>query len=277
MKTTLLALLTAAAIQSAVSQTNPIPNADFENWTGTQLNGWYALSVAGCSKSTTPHSGSFALKMVPWSGSMYGANVFVPANGGFPLNGLNPTSLTGWYMGNFVNGDQVEVIVSVYSGGSATGSGFALINTSAAAYTQFTVPIYNSGATADSARIQFMEITSSYSPSGLNAATTFTMDDLQMTGTVGIQSYKSNSAGVTVFPNPSRDGMFSVRTEKALAENAELKVISASGTEVMKVNAAQAYKDEAYALNLKSCSPGVYFLFIQTGNATEVKRIVVLD
>ncbi|HWY39032.1 MAG TPA: hypothetical protein VNY73_10770, partial [Bacteroidia bacterium] len=140
MKRSLLTILTVITWQLAMAQTNPIPNYDFENWTGTTLNNWYASSVAGCTKSTTAHSGSFALRMTPWNSSSYGANAYTPSSGqAFQLGGLYPTALTGWYMANFASGDQLQIDVSVYSGGGGTGTGVAFINTSASAYTQFTV------------------------------------------------------------------------------------------------------------------------------------------
>jgi hypothetical protein len=249
---------------------NPIPNYDFETGSGSTLTGWYAPSVGGCTKSTQAHGGSSALKMAPWGASLYGAIAFTPASGqGFHLNGLNPTSLSGWYMANFANGDQMSITVTVYSGGSATGSGYAILNTNASTYTQFTVAIYNGGSTADSAKIQFNQSTSMYGSSGLSASTYVIVDDLQLIGAVGI---KNNSA-----PNfnawfNSVSSTLDVKAEASSIVN--LSLIELTGKRVLAAENLQA-GNSPLKIPAAGLSPGVYLLRMQCDEAIVTKKIVI--
>lgn len=276
MKKSLLILCAALTLQYSRAQVNPIPNADFENWSGTTLTSWYALSVAGCTKSTTAHSGSFALQMVPWSTSKYGANAYTPATGhGFPLMNLNPTSLTGWYKANFGGGDQLQVTVTVYSGGTSTGSGAAFINTNATSYTQFTVGVYNSGSTADSAHIQFTELTSGYSSMGLNAATTVTIDDLQFIGVMGVQNISAGDLALQVAPNPSENGIFNLSSGRILDAKAEISISAVTGKKLKSILAEEIFDGTKYRVDLSEFDAGIYFFTVISGNAIETKKLMI--
>lgn len=269
MKKHLLALFTACT--SVLVAQNPIPNYNFETWNGTSLPGWYALSVAGCTKSTQPHTGSFALKMAPWGSSLYGANAYTPATGqGFNLNGLNPTSLTGYYMANFVNGDQMAVSITVYSGGSSTGSGYALINTSASSYTQFTVGVYNSSSTADSARIQFIQYTSAYGVSGLNAATSVTIDDLQFIGTVGIKNQDAGS-----FNAWFNNAISALEIKSEIEKNISASLFDLTGKRLLATEHLQVSNGAPAKIPAPDLSPGIYLLRIEDGDKMITKKILV--
>lgn len=271
-----LLLILALAGNYLFAQTNPIPNYDFETWSGTTLSNWYAPSVGGCTKSTQAHGGSFALQMAPWGASHYGANAFTPATGqAFHLNGFYPTALTGWYKGNFAGGDQMQITVQVYSGGSATGSGIAFMNTSASSFTQFTVSIYNSGSTADSARIQFTQMTSGYSSSGLNAATTVTLDDLDFIGTVGIESHQVPTLQLMISPNPVMDGNVMFTLKQGVETNSRVSLFSVDGKEVFSAPATSLYDGKRYSLNCNALVNGIYLLKVTSAEATEVKKVIL--
>ncbi|HWY38841.1 MAG TPA: T9SS type A sorting domain-containing protein, partial [Bacteroidia bacterium] len=136
--------------------------------------------------------------------------------------------------------------------------------------------IYNSSAIADSAYIQFIEETSAHSTVGVNAGTYVILDDLNFIGTVGVQSFSANNLNVQVSPNPS-GGLFSITTGKALEDNTEFKVMSVTGKEVFTVKAKDILTNSNYTLDLSNCAAGVYFAHIRSGDATEVKKLVVFQ
>lgn len=270
MKKIYFALFTFFSGAALLAQ-NPIPNNDFETWSGTTLTGWYAPSVGGCTKSAQAHTGTAALKMAPWSTTLYGANAYTPATGqGFALNGLNPTSLTGWYMANFVNGDQMTITITIYSGGSSTGSGYGFINTSASSYTQFTVAVYNGGATADSARIQFTQYTSSYGVSGLSASTYVIVDDLQFIGTVGIKDQSTEN-----FNAWYNNAISSVEVKAESEKNISLSLFDLTGKKVLATEKMQVSASTPAKVPANDLSPGIYLLRIEEGATITTKKILI--
>jgi hypothetical protein len=211
--------------------------------------------------------------MTPWGGTMYGANAYTPATGhGFPLNGLNPTSLTFWYMGSFVSGDQLQITVTVYSGGNATGSGYAMLNTSATAYTQYTVSIYNSGSTADSARIQMVQLTSAYGSSGLHAGTTVTVDDLDFTGVMGIQTQAGNN--FSAYFNHAASGIeLSAQNDK----NVNVSLFDMTGKLVSKLENVEIRKGSSARIPAGDVMPGIYLVRIDDRAGAVITKKIVID
>lgn len=273
MKKPLLFIL-SAAISVGIAQ-NPVPNPGFENYSGTNPVGWYASAYAGCTISNQAHSGTNALKMAPWGSSKYGAIAYTPASGqAFHLNGFIPSAFTGWYISNFSGGDQLEIVVTVYSGGSATGSGFAFINTNASTYTQFSVAINNPG-TADSARIQLSEITSAYGTSGLNAASYVIIDDLAFDGVMGIENHKTGSNGLGLFPNPVNSGILHLSLAKNYAAGV-ISIASADGKEVLKTSGS-VLQQAGNMIDVGHLAKGIYFLTVSSAEGVEVKKLYIAE
>lgn len=267
-------LCLALFMQMLAFAQNPVPNPGFENWTnGTSVNGWYAISVGGCTQSTQAHSGTYAMKMSPWGATMYGALAYTPTSGhGFPLNGLNPTALSFWYTGNFVSGDQLQITVSIYSGGNATGSGYAMLTTNATSYTQYTVSIYNSAPTADSARIQLSQITSGYSSSGLHAGTTVTIDDMDITGVMGVATQSENN-----FNAYFNQAISSVELSAQNDKNVNAFLFDMTGKQISKTENVEIRKGSPAKIPVSDVAPGIYLLRIDDREGAVVTKKIVID
>jgi hypothetical protein len=172
-------------------------------------------------------------------------------------------------MANFANNDQMIINITIYSGGTATGNGYGILNTSASSYTQFTVAVYNGGPTADSAKIQFTQFTSGYSPSGLSSSTYVIVDDLQFIGSVGI---KNNSAPeVNAWFNKAISSL-ELRAENGSSSNVSLYDLT--GKRMISVENLQINNSGA-KIPVNDLSPGIYVLRVENREATVTKKILI--
>ena len=258
MKKPLLTLLTAVLLSNVSAQ---VPNPSFENWTSGTPDGWVTTFI-GSSQSTQAHTGTYALKMNPWSATEYGSITNCPQGSQkIPLNGLTPTSLTGWYIGNFVNGDQLSINATIYDAtGAASGSAYQVINTISSSYAPFNIPVTLYG-TADSARIQIMQITAAYGSSGLNSATYVILDDINFAGTVGIEKYNQQNNYNVHFNSAANElEIFSANTA---TKNISIVVTDVFGKEILKSSLVQLNSKQAAGIALHNISTGMYLVHIK--------------
>lgn len=77
------------------------------------------------------------------------------------------------------------------------------------------------------------------------------------------------------FPNPAKDRIM-VRTELDGAQNAHFKWYSVDGRLIREVNGQLSESDDnVFSLDVRSFRPGMYFLRVQVGEATAVRRIML--
>ncbi|HEY3875796.1 MAG TPA: hypothetical protein VGM92_09985, partial [Candidatus Kapabacteria bacterium] len=133
----------------------PIPNGDFEQWSGGAPVGWTVDDTTVAGQSLTPitqtsdaEKGSSALMGSVVGIGFQGTNFAeIPplliagtpsANnaGGFPYTD-QPNSMTGFYKYNPVGGDSISIVVAFVKNGVGVGGGGGNISVGASSYTPF--------------------------------------------------------------------------------------------------------------------------------------------
>jgi len=118
-------------------------------------------------------------------------------------------------------------------------------------------------------------MTSGYSSSGLNPATTITLDDLDFIGTVGVESHNAQALQLIVSPNPVTNGTINFLFKQGAETNTRVSLFSIDGKEVLTASAASLYDGKKYTLPCDEFVNGVYFLKISSAQATEVKKVIL--
>ncbi|MFZ7122478.1 MAG: hypothetical protein ACO1HA_01995, partial [Bacteroidota bacterium] len=97
-----------------------IPNAGFETWTSGNPDSWLSNNVPGTytpvTQSADVHSGTSAARgeIVDFFGSAVPPLLYVAnGGGGFPVT-QDYTSLIGWYKGNVLNNDIIQITIAAY-------------------------------------------------------------------------------------------------------------------------------------------------------------------
>lgn len=202
------AIVTVFALTLANSEAqNAIPNPGFENWTNQgsydDPDGWgtlnsqtSALGIKTVLKSTSVHSGSFAINLVTkhitfinqTAPGIAGSNGVFDQNcscfiGGVPYN-LRPDSITGWFKYSPVSTDtaSVEITLSKWNGTSrdVVGSVKFTQSTAVTTYTQFKTKI-NYSLTTDPDTMVIILLASWTGATSSNNNSSFFVDDLALT------------------------------------------------------------------------------------------------
>ena len=185
----LLLLCVALTLCCAIPLFAQIPNASFENWTGTSLDGWTTTNspplYTSFTKSTVAHAGSSAIRgdVV----TVTGTSVVVPPillagtkGTGFSYT-QRPAAANGWYQ--FFpaagSGDQLVVLISLFKGLSAglpVAAASTSITATTSAYKQFSLPfVYFFSDSPDTCIMEFEIAGAAGSP---HAGSYFILDDL---------------------------------------------------------------------------------------------------
>jgi hypothetical protein len=230
-------------------------------------------------KSTTAHSGSFALRLgnyllfgvITAPGTIYQTT---------PVTGSS-FSLKGWYQLKSDSGDGMFISIIASKGVQAVGAGAKDFYQAHSAYTAFSIGVsMGSGQTADSCTLGFiMEPDTTSSTSHLTAYALF--DDLVLDNTVtGVSgqefahplSYQLSQNYPNPF-NPATEIEFAIPTE----HHVTLKVYNMMGQEIETLVDEQLpqgrYKK---AFDASQLSSGVYFYRIQAGSFSQVKKMAVV-
>jgi hypothetical protein len=243
-----------------------IPNQSFENWTGTQPNGWTAMFTQPFSpynfetQSTLAFQGTKALKsevlQMPSSTVQIATGVYTgtsSSNYYVPI-GPKPTKLYGWYI--FQNNlDSVTFNISVKSAGSVVGTGKFTSITTTSVYTQFTINInYTSAAVPDSFRVG-LSINGAgpqFTSQG-HVGTYFIADNLFFDINVGIHENNLEER-ISIYPNPANDRL----TFQNIDNKTHLSIIEifdAKGQLIKKY----FINEDLFFLNLNDYNSGLYF------------------
>jgi hypothetical protein len=188
-----------------------IPNPSFENWTGTQPDGWVAYRTNPFSPyifetiSTNAHNGSKAVKSnIVLTGPVYNPSGLLSASEAsdyyFPIS-TKPTKLKGWYILQTNGLDTFTVNVTMKRQGAIIGQGEFTSTTTNLSYSEFITNInYSSTTTPDSMKIF---ITFNYGKAGSgHEGSYFILDDLSLSQTSGLDE-NQNTLYVQISPNPA--------------------------------------------------------------------------
>lgn len=202
MKKTLLLAAACASLSMAGAQTT-IKNGNFENWNSVsfdQPDGWKTArdenpEAASVTKTTDGHTGSaIKLETVDFKGeAQFG---FFTNSGGNPIEGeggepysQKPTTISGYYKCNIVEGDSAIFLVIFKKQGAILDMKLIKFAGTKTSFTQFSLPL-NLSATPDSVVIA---AASGNVEEGDNppVGSTITFDDITLSGT-GITQQLSN-------------------------------------------------------------------------------------
>lgn len=188
-----------------------IPNPSFENWTGTQPDGWVAYRTNPFSPyifetiSTNAHNGSKAVKSnIVLTGPVYNPSGLLSASEStdyyFPIT-TKPTKLKGWYILQTNGLDTFTVNVTMKRQGAIIGQGEFTSTTTNLSYSEFITYInYSSSTTPDSMKI-FITFNHGKAGSG-HEGSYFTLDDLSLSQTSGLDE-NQYTPFFQISPNPS--------------------------------------------------------------------------
>ncbi len=282
-----------------------VPEGGFETWgqrNGAEApQGWITtddvlleifglpLNSGSVSKSTDRRSGSFAAKLettaLPLMGGVLPGAVFVGNRfnitgftpGGVPLTG-RPANLQFYYKltgpGAAIDSAQVSVQLTKSVGGitELVADAEMYLLTPAATYTQLVLPLtYYSSLGADSVRIYF----SSGEAVDPLAGTALYIDDVSMTGVVTPARERQVTSALTVFPNPSADGRFTLSAQQEPALHAAFSVTDATGRVVLRQPASTALSSATRVVDLHGRPAGVYTLRLHGPAGPVVRRLLV--
>ncbi len=277
MKKPLLFILFSISINSLFAQ-YVFPNFSFENWTGPEPDSWftnnaYAISVYPIKQSADAHSGLSAAK-----GEVLSYNTWTAPNFGSPSASLfvvteqYPT-LNFYYKFNKLNNDIVLGSIQVNTA-SGYPMGFAeiRIKNTASAYTPFEVPItylFPDSTPAEMAMLIGIEdtVTSTASPGSY-----FIFDDFSLGWftALGVEENNFSNEKVVVFSNPATDFISFSVPEKNPSNT--ISVFDITGKQVVKSFVSKSSRTDIPSADL---SDGIYFLNIQNGENTRVKKIAI--
>ncbi|MFC6225482.1 T9SS type A sorting domain-containing protein [Hymenobacter artigasi] len=310
MKTLTLSLLASAAtslLAVPAQAQSTVANASFETWAGTpeKPTGWlttddvYAaifgapVATGTVSKSTTAHSGAFAVQLQTATLPVVGTNAGVLYLGSALSIGPNfeleqigqgftarPTSLQFYYRlsGTLADSAGVALELTRTVNGRREVVGYAgqpaqpgyILPALAATYTLATVPIqYLSGLQPDSVRIVF----SSGDADNITNGTTLLIDDVALVGTALPTRDAAAPAAFLAYPNPSPDGRFTLQLAAPTAA-ADVRVTDALGREVAHDTWASTPRSSC-PLDLAGRPPGLYTVRVQTAAGHTIQKISI--
>ncbi len=201
----LVSLLTLCAMVSF----GQIPNPGFETWSGGEPVGWITDNSPGfavpITQTSTRHSGTSAMQgeVVSLFGTPLAPYATSGARG-FPVTQRYAT-LTGWYMFTQVASDSFAVLVVLSSADTAIAGGARRFGP-AAAFVQFSVPIYYASSTTPDTGFITMVTTSGDTTGQPHIGSTFIVDDLEFSGIVSVEptvaGLPSDFSLAQNYPNP---------------------------------------------------------------------------
>lgn len=257
-----------------------IPNAGFENWTGSNPDQWLtnnAVPPYPIIQTADVHSGTNALEgiVVSLYTVAYPPLIISGANGhGFPLN-YRPTSLHGFYKTSLVSGDTFYVYSELYKAGTPVGYGASLISANYGSYTELVQTInYITGDVPDT-----MIITMGISQeSGPHTGSYFYLDDLSLSPAMGVSEHQTQvPAAFSLsqnYPNPFNPTT-AISYALPVRGQVRLEVFNVLGERVaILVNTEK--EAGYYTVNwTPKTGSGMYFYRMQSGSYTAVGKMVL--
>jgi hypothetical protein len=194
----------------------PIPNGDFESWTGNSLNGWFTSNIGKddpVKPTTDAYSGKWAFHGAVIQLSTGGQEAPIAISGTSPIAWGTPYSekpkyFTGYYKYSGKGSDKMVIYAGFRKGGSGLAVAEFNITQDTSIYTPFTIAInwpVNS-MTPDSVYINMTILGYNGSTQTAHLGSEMFVDDLKFTNTLGVASNLSASFALAVpMPNPAID------------------------------------------------------------------------
>ncbi len=302
MKIRLLLALTFITL-SAVSYCQ-VPNGNLEAWTvytslasGVMCDvptGWdvpdkiasdLGISDRNCQKETVnTHGGSSAAKLTTKTLDVLGTPLDVPGTittgaisfdfvtftpsveGGASISAAYD-QLGGFYQYSPAGGDTMNIIVLMFLGTDTVGAGQFRDDVTSTGYVSFTCPItYYAPVIPDKMQIT---ITSSGGFTSLVPGSVLFVDDLEVTGGVGVDDFTAYGIKNNIYPNPAADY---ININNPASNAVIMEVYNLSGQKVD----VQTLSPDMNSINLDAYSSGIYtFRLVDNGTVVYSNKFVV--
>ncbi len=266
-------------------------NADMEHWYSyphTRLLSWaypkYLLAGnlnSGLSRTFYNQPYDYALEVSnvnaygTWFG--YGAitalNIFRDEEGGFPVNAHHET-LNGYYQWYPVNGDTLEVVVSLFAQGNRIGQGVFLHTDSVTQFTPFDAPIHYTSPLLypDTAIVSVSTVRPARGPSR-SIIDKLSFDGFPVSVNDNLWTSTATGTGLKIYPNPAKD-LVVIETESETREGDYVQLFNLNGQLLYQINLTEwQTKTE---LNMADLTAGFYLLNVSTGNRLLNGKVVVV-
>jgi hypothetical protein len=263
-----------------------IPNAGFENWTGSEPDGWTTSNDSSSSmfpvtKSTNSHSGLYAMQGTVVS--VFSINIAPIAisaqnNNGFPVN-----TRYGFFMGflrfTSVSGDRAFISAALIKGGVGIAAAVFYDSLTRANYLQFVAPFsYITSETPDTALI-VVTIVPAKDSTFVHMGSTFLLDDLSFSGVNAVTDGPHQPLSFSLsqnYPNPFNPTT-KIQYDVPHAAHVTIQVYNLLGqvvsTIVNQEKQAGSYNAEWNAIDVPS---GVYLYRLEAGDVVKTKRMILV-
>ena len=297
-------LLATSLITLTTVSYSQVPNGDMEDWTvytsvasGISCDvpdGWdvpdkiaadLGISDRNCERnSDNVHGGSFAAKLTTKTLDVLGTPLdvpgtittgvisfdfvtFTPAVAGGAAISSNYDQLGGFYQYAPSGSDTMNIAVLMFLGTDTVGAGQYRDPNTSAGYVSFVCPItYFAPVIPDKMQIT---ITSSGGFTSLVPGSVLYVDDLEVTGGVGVEEWNGYGIKRNVYPNPASDY---ININNPATNDVTIEVYSLSGQRVD----VKTLSPDMNSINIDSYSSGIYsFRLVDNGTVVYSNKFVV--
>ena len=91
---------------------------------------------------------------------------------------------------------------------------------------------------------------------------------------VGIKEQSKEVASLNIFPNPAKSA-FNISLTNEKADGVNYEIMNALGQTVKKETLSTEKGEVNYAIDISNIPSGVYFVKVNVGNATSVKKLTI--
>ena len=267
--------------------TAQIPNPGFENWTGTEPDGWttsniFDLSVFPVTKVTDAHAGNFALRgtivTIPQIGFTQSAVIQAgPGGNGFAV-GVRYAAITGFYKCSLLGGDMVGITCGMLQGGSVIALSATRFAANTSTWTAFSIPLtYTGTGNPDNCTIQ-ATIFGPTTGADYHVGSWYELDDLALTGATGIgpEARPAAYALEQNFPNPFNPST-TIQYSLAARSFVTLTIYTMLGESVSTlVNEMQEAGSHDARFDAGRLASGVYFYSLRTGGFVQTREMQLI-
>jgi len=268
--------------------TGTVPFSEgFEGGVFPTANDWFLLNSNNGSEwevnNATSYSGQYSINLYNYSGGLKGPDEFI--TNAFDLSNVTATSMNfklafAYKNTTNTNVDKLSISYSTNCGQTWTPrynkSGAALQTTTAAVPLDFIPTIGQwrneivslsptSISTKPNVRFRF-EFT-------YDTGNNIYIDDINLTGTVGLNDVNAENANVTIYPNPSKSTTY-VDFNMTSGGAVKIEVMDIQGRVVSTFQDELPAGDHQYTMN-QDLAKGVYMLRISFGDRAVTKKVVL--
>jgi len=279
MKTQFTLIVFLLSIATFLSAQN-VPNGSFEEWEDGEPLNWTTSNAGGIatiSQSDDSHSGSYAVMgqtnpgetIIPELLSGYD-NLGIPVSEKYEL-------LKFHYKYNEDGSDKMVIAIIMYDEDYSTlGSGGLEIEDEVEDYTLAVIPItYDESGTPAHAAIQ-IGLVDGFGSGPPSADSYFIIDDVEFSGSVGIDEINTENTRILISPQPATDVARISFTSDTRVNNLNLSIIDPSGKRMgeYKFGNTSSGMNEVM-IDISHFAPGVYIALINTDGESFTKKMII--